>query len=235
MSSEEMVMEIQSGKKEYIPLLWDKSKKLLFLIARRYTPLLLRTGMEWADIEQQCFLALSYAIKSFSPEKGKAFNSFLEYSLLSVCKISKWGRFFKAFPDHPRSLDECVEDGEKSRPIHEFIPDTDSLKSFEEVENREYLERLHYDLECSLHEIEPTPAEAIRKEYWRNLPLSNEEKKLKNEAIQQLQNPIARKRLLKYLPDVASFPVGFYKFMEKSASSVELAVEFKHKRENRYE
>lgn len=87
MTNEEIVIRIQDGETELYPLLWDKTKLLLFKIMRSKTfNTRLPTHITVEDLEQEMFFALCKAVNYFDREKGLLFTSYLTYPVLTVLR-----------------------------------------------------------------------------------------------------------------------------------------------------
>ena len=83
--NEELAYRIQQGQKEYIPQLWEQSKRLAYLQARKYytekKDLCTVAGVTLEDLEQQSYFAFVQAIEYYSPASGYKFLTFLRYPL----------------------------------------------------------------------------------------------------------------------------------------------------------
>lgn len=83
MTNEELAEGIQQGHKEYIPILWEKVRKLIDLLVSKYytqhTTLLKNAGYELADMKQESYFIF---LKTVSAYNGKyLFNSYIELTL----------------------------------------------------------------------------------------------------------------------------------------------------------
>ena len=70
MSNEEMAIRIQAGERELLGPLWEQNSGLLYRLARRYEGLGRLHGLEYDDLMQCAFLALSRAVEGFQEAKG---------------------------------------------------------------------------------------------------------------------------------------------------------------------
>lgn len=75
----------QGGADDLKPALWDRVKHLMFKLAGQYyssyEERFTSCGAELADFRQECYPAFIKALEAYSPEKGYAFTSYLEYHI----------------------------------------------------------------------------------------------------------------------------------------------------------
>ncbi|MBQ9541949.1 sigma-70 family RNA polymerase sigma factor [Ruminococcus sp.] len=85
MTNEQLCIYIQQDSPELLPVLWDRVKHLCFLICGRYysqhTGRFNACGIELCDYQQECYHSFLQAVKSFNPDKGVQFTSFLDYPI----------------------------------------------------------------------------------------------------------------------------------------------------------
>lgn len=71
----------QGGNDELIPLLWEKTSRLIFQKMGRYWELFSETfrryGYELADIRQEGYNALLFAVKQYDSSKPYKFTTYL--------------------------------------------------------------------------------------------------------------------------------------------------------------
>lgn len=80
MSNEELAMRIKAGEQEHLVTLWGQIKRLVAVIAYRYNGLQERYSfIDFEDLTQCGYFAMLKAIKSFNPEKGFKFTSYLNF------------------------------------------------------------------------------------------------------------------------------------------------------------
>lgn len=228
MSNEEMTVRIQAGEKELLGPLWEQNRGLLYRLARRYEGLGRLYGLDCDDLMQCAFLALSKAVEGFREEKGYKLTAYLPHSMRLVLRdyTNIDGR-----GEHPivdslnRPIDQ--EDGESTE-LGDLIPDPSAAAAFEDAVEREYIRRLHDDLETCLDQIEPEPAQVIRGKYWDGVRVTHTTRLLEAKGMRQLRRPVCRKRLAQYREEILShhwFHGNFSAFVNAGASSVELAAE----------
>lgn len=228
MTNEEMAARIQAGENELIAPLWEQNRGLLYRLARRYEGLGRLHGLDCDDLMQCAFLALSKAVEGFQEEKGYKLTAYLPHSMRLVLRdyTNIDGR-----GEHPivdslnRPIDQ--EDGDAAE-LGDLVPDPSAVLAFDDAVEREYIRRLHDDLETCLDQIEPEPAQVIRGKYWDGVSVTPSTRPLEAKGMRQLRRPGCIKRLAQYREEILShhwFHGNFSAFVNAGASSVELAAE----------
>lgn len=174
MTVEQMVIEIQQGREELIPVLWEAVRKLIAYHARRYAEAtdLSRYGVETDDLIQCGYFALLQAVKHYDPEKG-AFPSYLAQWLRNQFHEAT-GRTERRRCDllnRCRSLDALID---SSDPDGDSLIDTlpDPHDEPGELIEQLYTEGLHEALEEAIATLPQGEADTIRAIYWTGKPLT---------------------------------------------------------------
>lgn len=181
MSNEELAVKIQAGELNYLPELWEQTKKW---IAASYKRMLrnstasqdrfIRAGVTLDDLQQEGYFALLEAVDAYKPDAGYQFITYLRYPIMN--------RFFSAIGlrtakgrNDPLSaaisLDKPItgEDGDIT--LADVITDENSLAAFENVLDDVRREQLHNVLEYCLSRLEPQQEKTIRSKYYSDKTL----------------------------------------------------------------
>lgn len=111
-SNEELALKIQAGEREYIPLIWERTKHIIYKQAQRYNHVILQyTFLDMDDIVQCGFLAVIAALKAYNPEKGYRFSAYIgrrfQEEVHALCghkKINRKGEAWLEYPPYAISL-----------------------------------------------------------------------------------------------------------------------------------
>lgn len=122
----------QGGADDLKPALWDRVKHLMFKLAGQYyssyEERFTACGAELADFRQECYPAFIKALEAYSPEKGYAFTSYLEYHIRNADRENN-----KPL-DNCTSLDKPLDTGDsKELCLADIIPDSNSQEGFEQA------------------------------------------------------------------------------------------------------
>ena len=84
MTNEQLAAFIkQGGNAEFIPILWERIRKLMYMKSDRvYSALQSRfnqCGVEIWDLKQSCYTAFLKALEGYKPESGNKFTAYLSY------------------------------------------------------------------------------------------------------------------------------------------------------------
>ena len=132
----------QGGADDLKPALWDRVKHLMFKLAGQYyssyEERFTSCGAELADFRQECYPAFIKAIEAYSPEKGYAFTSYLEYHIRNagaeMLGIRNADRENNKPLDNCTSLDKPLDTGDsKELCLADIIPDSNSQEGFEQA------------------------------------------------------------------------------------------------------
>ena len=89
MTNEQLAAFIkQGGNDEFIPILWERIRKLMYMKSDRvYSALQSRfnqCGVEVWDLKQSCYTAFLKALEGYKPESGNKFTAYLSYPFRTV-------------------------------------------------------------------------------------------------------------------------------------------------------
>lgn len=232
MSNEEMAIRIQAGERELLGPLWEQNSGLLYRLARRYEGLGRLHGLEYDDLMQCAFLALSRAVEGFQEAKGYKLTAYLPHSMRLVLReytnIDGRGSMPETVSLNAPVGEDGRTDAADAAELGDLVPDPAAGQAFEDAEERAYIQQLHDDLEGCLDQIDPEPAQVIRGKYWDGVAVPPPQKKAEAKGMRQLRRPTVRCRLNQYREEILShhwFHGNFSSFVHAQASSVELAAE----------
>lgn len=167
MTNEELAIEIQNGKTEYYPVLWDQVERFIRkMVAQRMRVLPEDTDVEFDELYDSGFFAVVQAVKYFKPESGYKFITFLEYPLKNAFAEVTGVKTTKSLHDPLRcalSLDVPVVDDESLTLGDMLADDTDMAEEVAQKFNRRAMSKA---LDAALNKLPPKEAEAIRLQYY---------------------------------------------------------------------
>lgn len=175
MTNEDLVMQIQAGRADLMPQLWEqvaglviwKAKQILFVID-------CVGGVEFDDLLNSGYLALVDAVPSYDPEKGK-FSTWLMYHLKTAFAETTGYRTKRQQLEPIRyaySLDAPMRDDPKSGSLQEVTEDPDAEIGLEAVEQRIYRQQLHEAMEAAVSTLPERQADIIRRRYYLDQTLA---------------------------------------------------------------
>lgn len=138
MTNEQLAEFIQEGDEDLKPVLWERTKKLLYMFSKRYYSRYMdyceRCGVTEWDLKQQAYSAFEMSLEGYSSERG-AFNIYLTFGF----KRSLRELFKSKDPlNSAESLDRLIdEEDESGGTVIDFIPDQSAAEPFEEVEDKD--------------------------------------------------------------------------------------------------
>ena len=194
MTNEELVAEIQAGRKECCLQLWQQVRKFISAKARGYYAGL--TGccrITIEDLEQSGFLALVDAVNLFDPERGASFLTYLNHHLHHYFNETAGFRTARTAGDpinSALSLDAPLdEDGTTLADLH-----ADPQDVTEGPEDLLYRQQLRATLDAAIDRLPTEDADVIRKRYFRNMTQNEiaSEKNVSAARIQQREQKALR-------------------------------------------
>lgn len=220
MTNEELAVEIQNGKTEYLPILWNQVERFIALKANKiYTKLLndpnLAIAIEFDDLYDSGYFAMLQAVKYFKPETGYTFLTFLGLPLRNVFNDIIFGR---SGTTHLKKCDPINLSISLDTPVGTdtdlTIGDTiaDDTDVAEEVLSGIEQQELHNDLEKALKELTEPQEQVLRLKYYEGLSISQigEELGVTPSRVQQIRTDglrelRRRKDLEKYIDKHTDF------------------------------
>lgn len=180
-TNEELALLIQSGNTNAIAPLWENVKRFAYQLTFRFfdrsRKVCASSGVTLEDLQQEAFLAVLDAAGDYKENKEYKFTSYLHYHLKNhfMVAIGKHTQAVKPL-NYSSSLDETIP-GTEGLTFCDIIPDPDSNRGFEVVENREYIREMHKALQKSLDVLEQREREVITEKYYDGLTLEQIGKK----------------------------------------------------------
>ncbi len=152
LSNEELAARIKDGDTSLIPLLWGRCRRTVTLLAVRNRWITeKRACIDWDDLMQCGYFAMLEAIKSYKPEKGYKFVTYMTYEykseIYALIGVKKTHNGY-IFPPIVDSLNVTVEN------------DSHETELIDMLEN-DSGERIETDYE--IKELQQTVREAVEK------------------------------------------------------------------------
>lgn len=174
MSNEELVSKIQQGDTGAIGTLWDNVYLLVRKMAVRFHRATDgRGGLEVEDFEQVGYLAMVYAVETYSPEKEAKFSTWLCICLRKYFQEAA-GHLYQTTTgvlmpkdalDASVSLNMLVGDDEDTE-LMEITEDP--AASMENVENAIWHEQLRGVVADVLQDLPPKQVDVLYCRFWKN-------------------------------------------------------------------
>ena len=186
MSNEELAQQIQAGRKELMPELWDAVKG--FVAQQAYKAACLedsineKTGLDtYNDFFNTGYIAVYEAANKFNPERGVQFLTCLGYYLkkhfgILRAQLSGWshGTYAKAQKETTvDSLNRQIQGDGSDDAIELGDTIADPEDQYEELANKSFIESLHNRLASLLARLPPEQSRAIQLRYYSCLSHKN--------------------------------------------------------------
>lgn len=209
MSNEELVALIQAGDRGQLPLLWAQVQRFVAKQARRRMVVTDGFGgVEFEDLYNSGYMALTAAVDSFDPGAGRTFISWLALHLKTAFAQSGGYLTQKQARDplhRAGSLDAPVGDDEEGAALGDFIADPVSALDFERADDRQYQAQLHAALAVALGQLPAHYQEIITRRFYRGQALTaiaaemgvspGVARQWEGAALRQLRGPLVSDRL----------------------------------------
>ena len=163
MTNEQLCVLIQQGGKELIPILWERVKRLCFMLCgqyySKYRERFAACGVELCDLRQECYAAFLAAVRSYKADGGAQFASYLGYPIRKAAAellgIHNADRVNRRPLDNAVSLDKPIEAADNDNmTLEDVIPDTESEEPFEQVIDRIEDEETHAVLSAAVGQLD---------------------------------------------------------------------------------
>lgn len=140
MTNEEMARLIQAGRAEWIPILWERVRKLAARLASSYYSrhygLCRHAGVTDEDLMQEAYFGFIQAVHSYRPESGYLFTTYLHYPLANCFRNAAGQRTAKDRQEplqHAMSLNTPTGEDD-SLTLEDMLEDDTVPESFEQIE-----------------------------------------------------------------------------------------------------
>jgi RNA polymerase sigma factor (sigma-70 family) len=182
MTNEELVYKIKAGETDLMEQLWDKVYRFVAQQAGKYTFKYANRcsseGLETDDFIQVGFFAMVKAIETFPSEDSQyKFTTYLHRQLLNhFNELSGNSRRYSMSEKQKSelnkvtdatSLDVQRDGGKDDYALSELIADPRAETELARIEESDYIEKLHEDLEAALKTLPPKQANSIRGYYLK--------------------------------------------------------------------
>lgn len=253
MENEELALRYQQGQTEVIGTLWGGVEKYVYHYANQFARDRLRPdcGATLEDLEQTGFIAVEEAARTYDPEGGAKFITWLSFYLLKEFKIV--AGLHRKHPDplndrHTLRLDVPLdaEDAE-SDTLGDVTPD-DRADIDAAVVDVVYQEQLRAALDDAMNDLPEVEREVLERKYYRcegrekiavSLGLPNADTVTRRErcGLEHLSNGAHGRKLEAFLHDEVNPYAGggLFSFRHNGASSVEIAAERREKLTRKWE
>ena len=176
LSNEELTVLIQQGRAELLSDLWEQTKALLFRLLRKYSAEYdyEARGYTLEDLEQECFIILCEAVKSFDVEKELKLSTYFNYCIKNHLNTIIGNRIKSLGLDllnGAESLNKPITTEDETFTLEDTI--ADNTNNFESVDNMIFNAELHNSLEIALNDLESIERECIRLHFYKEQNTAN--------------------------------------------------------------
>lgn len=181
MTDEELVAKIQAGDNSLQEQLWLQVKRWICKLANQFFTfnydLCTALSLDLDDFIQEAYFAMLDTIRTYKQDGGSKFstmltqrvkNSFRDLTGLSYAyaRSDKSNQTANAIRD-AASLDApSSKDADVDLTLAECLSDPLSAEALEQIENSDYYEQMHDNLEKALNELPPKQSACIRYHYY---------------------------------------------------------------------
>lgn len=251
---EQIVREIQDGRDDLLPVLWDLVEEYVRRKALRIYRLswsggsVDRYGCALDDYINSAYPGLVDAVRKYDPKRGMSFLSFFSF-YLSRSFAEASGRVSKRRTEDPlntaRRLEEEIDD---DLFLYDVVPDPDV--SEDQVDEQIYLEGLRKHLDRLIDTLSPEDADEIRSAFFDgDSPAQRSEKigipveqvrSRRSRAIENLRSKYwmtkAGKKVQEYIDATTPWTthVGIRTYQSTFTSSTEILAIQREKRRDKY-
>lgn len=140
----------QGGNDELLPVLWEKTAKLLYKISAQtytlYKDTMKQHGIEPEDLNQEAYNALLGAVKAYDPAKGYQLTTYFNYQFKQVLRglLSGTDALNQA---NTQSMEEPLAGEEDDLILADMIADPTAGDGYEQADMSDYYTPLHQAVE----------------------------------------------------------------------------------------
>lgn len=224
MTNEELCALAKQGDKQAANQLWEQCRKLIAMVFKHMliNPAMAdraaAAGVTLEDLEQEGYFAVLQAIEKYNPAAGMKFTSFLHYPLKTMffsvlglrtvkdkCEPLTTAARLDAplFNDNGEEIDQWAT-----------IEDAGSAADMIALEEADYIERRHNDLEASIATLPSEEAQVVRHVYYHDMSFTDtarcmgktigQVRRLEERGRRGLRSYKSIGRLKKYYDDILS-------------------------------
>lgn len=172
MSNEELVVQIQQGRRELMSELWAQVERFVSQQAGKRARAL-HGAVSDEDLYQSGYLALVAAVDGYDADAGMAFIGWLALHLKTTFAEAAGYRSERQRRDplhKAASLSDPLGE-DAAGTLADIVEDPDSTVPFEEVENRMWAGELRAALDTALSTLTPEQADTMRRRYFQGQTL----------------------------------------------------------------
>lgn len=232
MSNEEMVAEIQAGRRELLGALWEQVERFIRRQANQRPDI---GAVDREDLYQSGYLALVAAVDSYTPERDMKFISWLTYHLKTAFNEASNYRSERQRRDHMHqaiSLSRPLDD-EDGGELLDIVEDPHGLQGLQKAEERIWHEELASALEKAIGGLSEDESDTIRRRYYRGQTMAQiaretgktayEVQKEERRGLAALRKPKISAALRAYIEENTPYylHVGATRFNSTQTSAVE--------------
>lgn len=160
----------EGGNDELIPVLWEKTRKLLYVFVGRYfsehRDTMERCGITLPDLKQECYCVFADALKAYDKNKGYNFGAYFKYPFINTVKRLTNGRDSL---NTAKSINEPVEYENDTAELADLFHDEHSLDFTEKLET----ESICNVVNKAVSELPTDEHNLISEHYYQNKTLKN--------------------------------------------------------------
>lgn len=248
MTNEELVQKIQDGQTELMLDLWLQVKGFICKIADSFSEIRFKNrcalvGLTKEDLISEGYFVLYSAVKNYKPDQSSSFINYLArclnnkfYILLGMYASGRKWYDHADVLSKSISIDKTVfedKDGSTTT-VENYIPDKSAEEKMQAIENADYIENLHSDLEIAMNSLRPREAQVIKNYYYNDISLSRQAEsfncsvstitQIKNEALFSLRRHKALQVYRDELIDTMAYHTGLDNFKNTRTSATERIV-----------
>ena len=184
MTDEELVAKIQAGDDSLQEQLWLQVKRRICKLANQFFTfnydLCTALSLDLDDFIQEAYFAMLDTIRTYKQDGGSKFSTVLTWRVkksfqdltglrLSYGRSDKSNQAANAIRD-AASLDApSSKDADVDLTLAECLSDPLSAEALEQIENSDYYEQMHDNLEKALNALSPKQSACIRYHYYDKL------------------------------------------------------------------
>lgn len=222
MTNEELCALAKQGDKQATGQLWEQCNKLIYTMFRSLmtnpdsAARATAAGIEMDDLMQDGYFAILRAVNTYNPAAGAKFTTYLAYAVKTIFFAAVGLRTEKSRRDPltaAKRLDEPVyNDNGDEVDRYALIPDPSN--DFEYIEQSDYDQGLHNDLEASIATLPSEEAQVVRYVYYNDMSFTDtarcmgktigQVRRLEERGRRGLRSYKSIGRLRKYYDDILS-------------------------------
>lgn len=205
MSTDELIIEIKNGNTEAKTELWERVRKWVACICRRYMAYSERLGYDLDDLINTSWLGVERAIRTYDTTKGRSFTSYLTYHVQNVIRdllgLRGQSKIITISLDEPISSDDDIDGMTRL----DLVEDKSAADAFDLAEKSDVYKWL-WD---RVAELEDNKSFVLREFYSRGSTLPEIASKLSVTTQQAIQlkngamRDIRKNKALRYITDYA--------------------------------